>query len=97
MPTAEKFAVIQPVLKDGWEALSQSTRDVFARATVLGAAAASPQVDTVLPETFEYEVFDESTVDGIRFPREDEDGNPLAELVFIRGWVYASRKEATDG
>ena len=87
-----EFAMIQPVYKAGWSVMDDDAREAFARETMLGVAESHPEIETYLPETFEWEAAEQATIEGLHFPSEDEEGNPLPEMVFVKATVRAVRK-----
>lgn len=70
-----KFMFIQPIPKSTWDALGEMERKAF----IQGVANAMVHVS--------WEVKEEAKIDGMRLFPEDEEGNPLPEMVVIAGTI----------
>lgn len=70
-----KFMFIQPVTKEFWDSLTPEMQGAFVQGVVHGFVHHT------------WEAVAETNLDGMRLFPEDEDGNPLPEMIAIRGTI----------
>lgn len=85
----KQFAVIQPMLKEAWESLDGVAQAALALDIILAGAQRNPEVAGYLESTAEYQVIELAEIEGLKLLNFDEDGNPLPEMVAVRGTILA--------
>lgn len=101
----EELAFICTYSRSYWESLTPEQQDLIIKDFVLSIVSDHESVAYVDESTLKWEERYEATIDGLRLFPEDEEGNPIPEMVAIRASVQAApsqweldrRKEDANG